>query len=217
MMPFRRAPPPVFWSGREGAWLERVSAGTDAQCEPLYWQHGSRFLAEWFHGEVRAREPGATAVRLCAYCDGELGTVSPQTIDHFFPRGAFPVLALCWDNLYPACHSCNSTHKRTRWSCHALRPDLDPIEKLFDFDPLDGRLLPALEEPRRIRARVRLTSRLFGLNTAERCTARLLVLRNLKNAWALADHELVRHYRQQGPYRIVVEHFVRSLECVKQR
>lgn len=118
---------------------------------------------------------------------------SPETIDHFIPEHAAPKLGLWWSNLYPACSFCNNTAKRTKWSCHMLRPDVDLLPRegeadveaflrFFDFDPEDGRLSPAPDTDPVTRARVRLTIGIFHLNEPTRCLARRNRWRDLLNA-----------------------------------
>jgi len=199
----KRQPEPPFWAEREARFL-----GTNLPAKRALhdWQKDRRSLAAWFHDLVRpASEP-----HLCAYCDGELGTTSSETIDHFIPEHAERALGLCWTNLFPSCQACNSKFKGTSWSCWLLRPDADPVEEWLDCDPEDGRLFPRPELDRRTKARVRLTIRVFGLNAAERRFARVKHLRMLRAILQSPDRAMIGEYASQGPYRLVARRLIEA-------
>jgi uncharacterized protein (TIGR02646 family) len=188
------------------AWL-----ASERTADPLARQHERKTLAQWFH--ELARKPGEPRGH-CAYCEGSLEETSPATVDHSYPRREFDCLALTWTNLFPCCAYCNSTYKRTQWSCRLVRPDVDPVDDLFDFDEQTGQLLPNAGASHRDQARVRLTIRVFGLNTAERCRARLTIWRSLRAARKHPpDSEDIERYAKEGPYRLVGWRFLKSLEA----
>jgi len=198
MKALARQPEPEFWGDYERSWLHETHRPS---VDPLQWVRKKRTLAKWFHRLVRPKgEP-----RQCAYCDGPLAIESPETIDHFIPKEASRALRMSWPNLYPACSVCNSSFKKNQWSCARVRPDVDPVEQWFDFDPTNGRLSPAPELDRRTRWRVRVTIRVFGLNATERCTARKAHLRNLENALRCNDIETLMSLRERGPYRFIAK------------
>ena len=190
-----RAQQPGFWAEIERDFL----ASGDKKAS--YFFHSrrreNRTIAQHFHDCVHA----GGRLDLCAYCDGPLGETSPPAIDHFIPESVSRDLALWWNNLYPACTSCNSSHKRDQWACWLLRPDVDPVEKMIDFDPETGALMPAIDFDRKERARVRLTLRVLGLNTNARRAARKRALRLLRSA-SEAD---IEESRKIGPYRMVAD------------
>jgi hypothetical protein len=130
---------------------------------------------------------------------------------------------LSWANLYPACYSCNTLHKRTQWSCHLLRPDADLVspeedrsfvavfKKWFDFEPMTGALSPAPDAPRSVRARVRLTIRVLGLNERTRCDARRNRWQDLRNAVKHPSDDLrLEEMARLGPYRFVAIYFLEA-------
>jgi uncharacterized protein (TIGR02646 family) len=204
MTPFRRGQEPAFWQAKEHAWLASNFSG-----DPLRWQHLTRTLSSWFHELARA--PDEPPER-CAYCDGPLGEQGRQTVDHFLPQSVFPTYALQWINLFPDCDECNSTYKRNRWACWLIRPDFDPVEQLFEFDPVTGRVEPHAKASRRDRARVRATIDVLGLNRASLCTGRRKLVRDLRNAVYAEDYALVTDTARFGPYRFVGERFLQSLQ-----
>lgn len=89
-----------------------------------------------------------------------------------------------------------------------MRPDLDPVEAWFDFEPETGRLVPAPDLEPTTRSRVRLTIRIFGLNTKERCTSRQQFFRVLDRALRTRDVEYLTEALQQAPYRYIVRKFL---------
>jgi hypothetical protein len=87
---FDRQPPPAFWIDRVCRWVDLFAKGEEPAGNNLHdWSEQKRTLAEWFHDTVRPAGEGA----LCAYCDGLLGTQSPETIDHWIPRETCLALA----------------------------------------------------------------------------------------------------------------------------
>lgn len=211
MTPFRRRLAPDFWREHEARWRQR-GAVLSARAALHGWRQGGESLARAFHRTVRVEGDPL----LCAYCDGELGLTSGETIDHFLPEslcralGLFE-LGLSWTNLFPACTACNSTFKRDRWSCLLLRPDVDPVSACFAFRPRTGEVYAAPEFDRVTRVRVTKTIHVFGLNTEVRRYARLRLLRDLVNAHACGDHERVAEMAEQGPYRFVARHFLETI------
>jgi uncharacterized protein (TIGR02646 family) len=207
--PFIRLPAPEFWAAKEKPWL---SGKVDwSRVDPLAWENDNRPLRELFHRHCRPESEPA----LCAYCDGDLKATSGDTIDHFLPKGEFPELWLSWNNLFPACHLCNSKYKRDQWSCALVRPDTDPVDVWFDVDLETGVLRPGpgVDDPI-IRARVRLTIIVLHLNSTERCKARRDVVRACRNAWKREagtrehDRPTVHDRVVQGPYRFVARRFL---------
>jgi uncharacterized protein (TIGR02646 family) len=212
MRRFERQPPPDFWAGRVALWLDMLSQpgaeALSAKVKLQQWQVKSRKLSRWFLDTVRA----AGEPRLCAYCDGTLIQQSPETIDHFVPEHRCPQAGLTWDNLYPACTSCNSSYKGTRWSWHLVRPDIHPVEQWFDLDPESGelRVAPEFQRQAEVRRRVNRTIRVFNLNEPTRCKGRRDVIRNVSNALMSHDRAYVNDLKQQGPYRFVIELVLRT-------
>jgi uncharacterized protein (TIGR02646 family) len=205
---FRRRPAPGFWKKKEAEWLARTPRST----EPLRdLKHEKRVLAAWFHDECRQERD----VRLCAYCDGSLTTASQETIDHYYPVHVAQLLALNWENLYPACNRCNTTNKGTKYSCGLLRPDVDPVEELIDFDLKTGRLRAAPGVSNNDRVRVLLTCEVLGLNAADRCSARLRVVQNVFNAKKPPpDNEYLDAMVNRYEYRFVARRALLALADV---
>ena len=61
---------------------------------------------------------------LCCYCEGRIGDVSFDHIEHRKPKSKFPKDTFNWDNLHLACQQCN-TAKGNKWTGTA--PILDAV------------------------------------------------------------------------------------------
>lgn len=212
MTPFRRQPEPEFWTAKEEQWLALGPSWGDR--DPLNkWFHARRTLGAWFRDLSRAPEDP----RMCAYCDGSLMEQSRETIDHFLPRHEFPELTLSWWNLFPACDRCNSAYKKARWSCRLVRPDTDPVDTYFDLDETSGWLRPSARLDWSTRVNVRMTIHVFRLNDSHRCTGRLRVLKEMRNAWkrdaATQDRDVLtlKERAERGPYRFVARRFLEAI------
>ena len=82
--------------------------------------------------------------RKCAYCESRLGTVGPEEVEHYRPKGGIAErrehpgyywLAYAWDNLYPACTYCNQK-RRDRPSWH--EPATGPVAGKATLFPLEN-------------------------------------------------------------------------------
>lgn len=78
----------------------------------------------------------------CAFCEAP----SPATIDHFWPKMAYPPRMFCWTNLLAACRDCNA-EKRAQFlidqagDALLLDPTQDEPLKHFRWDRLTGKCL----------------------------------------------------------------------------
>jgi 5-methylcytosine-specific restriction endonuclease McrA len=192
-----RQDPPAFWIDRVCRWVDLLESGEDPSGNKLHdWSVQKRTLAEWFHDTVRPPGEGA----FCAYCDGLLGTQSPETIDHWVPRETCLALALWWGNLFPACAGCQSA-KGTRWSPSWLRPDVDPVEAWIACDLATGRLGPADGvNDEALRVRIAQTIDGLGLNRPALVRERWRILRTLYSSVSI---EGLLDRAAEGPYRFL--------------
>jgi len=87
--------------------------------------HGDRVR---FHRDVyiAAYEEKNDDVRVCPYCDGDLG--SPE-VDHFYPKSKFPQLSCHPLNLIPVCSTCNSRSNKGE----KIPLDLDATDPTHDW------------------------------------------------------------------------------------
>jgi uncharacterized protein (TIGR02646 family) len=188
---FDRLPAPAFWNFREEAWWKRFTQdncsleGAD-QSSPLHsWREQKKTLAAHFLEQV------SNVRGLCAFCDGELGSQSPPTIEHFIPKHRCPAaLTLAWWNLFPACYACN-TSKGKQWDAALLRPDLDPVEDWIEFEPVSGELraTPGLRKLQY--ERVITTIELYGLNRLALCRSRQLAVRHIAKGSEVPNYRFI--------------------------
>ena len=105
----------------------------------------------------------------CSYCDGfPMGVLTERTIDHFFPRSRFPERAFAWDNLFLACHRCQS-RKGQEHDPLLLKPDVRTyrFEKFFIYCTVTGELQPNPSVRPKDQKRARASIALLGLNSPE--------------------------------------------------
>ncbi len=197
MKAFARLAPPPFWIDRVCRFVDLLASGAEPAGNKLHdWSEGHRSLARWFHETVRPASERA----FCAYCDGLLGTQSPETIDHWIPQERCPALALWWGNLFPACYGCQKA-KGTPWSVSWLRPDLDDVEALIDCNLATGRLEPSTSvTDEELRRRIADTIDGLGLNRPGLVRERARLLRDLYQEGSM-DRLLDR--AAEGPYRFL--------------
>ncbi|MDE7340664.1 MAG: hypothetical protein K2N80_08895 [Lachnospiraceae bacterium] len=83
----------------------------------------------------------ALGLKVCPYCDRNYINVvyrdmdkaerRTDQLDHFFPKGKYPMLAMCFYNLIPVCASCNLLKRESEIS---MNPYEDGIEEQLYFD-----------------------------------------------------------------------------------
>jgi len=77
-----------------------------------------RVSYDQFVREFRAAhrlDPHPDAREVCVLCGGPL---TIPAVDHWLAKGAFPLLAVCADNLLPICGECNSTQNKGQNDVH---------------------------------------------------------------------------------------------------
>lgn len=110
----------------------------------------------------------------CAFCDGQLGTESRETVEHFRPKGVFPDQAFEWSNLFPCCDVCQSA-KLEKFDPALLKPDESSYASghyfLANYKTGQLDILPSAAAADQQRAEISIE--LYGLNLAARNKARL--------------------------------------------
>lgn len=85
------------------------------------------------------------SVRFCPYCNAdalyafnkqEKSNSVKSALDHFFPKGKYPFLALSLYNLIPACFRCNSQMKGSNDAIGLANPYIEDIHRNVVFFPL---------------------------------------------------------------------------------
>ncbi len=109
----------------------------------------------------------------CAFCDGQIGTESRETVEHFRPKSRFPGFAYQWDNLFPCCDMCQS-QKLEQFDDGLLKPDDDDFAfmRYFVVNFKTGEIEPSPHADEQLQDRAKITIRMYGLNLPARNSAR---------------------------------------------
>ena len=100
------------------------------------------------------------SVRFCPYCNAdalyafnkqEKSNSVKSALDHFFPKGKYPFLALSLYNLIPACFRCNSQMKGSNDAIGLANPYIEDIHRNVVFFPLFDKPSPSLAGPCRMK------------------------------------------------------------------
>lgn len=82
-------------------------------------------------------------VNVCPYCNRNYIYSSGKThtcqLDHYYPKGKYPILAVSFYNLIPVCASCNLSKKETNFEFYPhTETDVDELLKFsFEFEGLN--------------------------------------------------------------------------------
>jgi len=109
----------------------------------------------------------------CAFCDGQIGTESRETVEHFRPKSQFPGFAYQWDNLFPCCDMCQS-QKREQFDDGLLKPDAADFAfmRYFVVNFKTGEIEPSPHADEQLQYQAKITIRIYGLNLPARNNAR---------------------------------------------
>ncbi|SFM78770.1 HNH endonuclease [Rugamonas rubra] len=121
---------------------EKAAFLTDAKLVFDYATFSAKNSATWNAYKLCAK----ARYSICPYCQqsfsftvqkpkGKGGAFRP-TLDHYYPKGKYPYLALSLYNLVPSCYSCNSSLKTTKdfYTKKHLHPLSDTEEIKFSWD-----------------------------------------------------------------------------------
>jgi uncharacterized protein (TIGR02646 family) len=78
----------------------------------------------------------------CTFCDGHpIGDTSKETIEHYYPKGEYPLKSYDWDNLFYCCDKCQSEANKKPFQ-ETLKPDNSTyqFDDYFYFDLGSGEL-----------------------------------------------------------------------------
>ena len=112
----------------------------DAKMVLDYGKFCVRTLSPWSAYKLCAK----ARYSICPYCQQSFsftvqklkGGAFRPTLDHYYPKGKYPYLALSLHNLVPSCYSCNSSLKTTKdfYKKRYLHPFSDAEEISFTWD-----------------------------------------------------------------------------------
>jgi len=179
MRPFKRGTTPRILKERgeewAKAWERRQKAGGEFFWPSVDGQKVNRAILPALEEQTQSH---------CSFCDAyPVSPPSLETIEHFRPKGRFPLEAFTWENLYYCCDFCQN-HKRDKVDEERLllRPD-DPayrFDDYFSWNFLSGELLPNPNATPENRGRAQVTIDTYGLNSGhpgQRCEERDKVAR----------------------------------------
>jgi uncharacterized protein (TIGR02646 family) len=134
--------------------------------------HSFRWRSDVCYRQLRQRLREMTQTH-CAFCDGQLGTESRETVEHFQPKSTHPELAYTWNNLFPCCDMCQSS-KREDFDPALLKPDTPDYDfsNYFVANYKTGELEPSPHAEEQDKVRSMVTIKLYGLNLPARKAAR---------------------------------------------
>lgn len=171
MIGLRHAPTPQILIENAADWMVEYVAWRDAR-------QGSE-PRRYSHDEIRETLRGETAGK-CAYCEGFVGDVSFDHVEHILPKSRHPHLVCEWTNLTVACQRCNVNKGDFEDdTCALLNPYVDDPEAEISFG---GPMALA-----RGGARARMTISRLGLNRKDLVFSRTQVLQRISDLLALIE------------------------------
>ena len=144
----------------------------------------------------------------CAYCENLLLETFP--VEHFLSKSESREHAFQWENLFPACHDCNSKKGSRSPEKEIIRPDREPdSEDYFDVN-VKGQLVPhsKIADDAFAEERVRLTIEFFGLNRGALCRIRNTVMDDVRR---YKKKSLGNFLDPTRPFKLVIRKTLRDI------
>lgn len=120
---------------------ENKKAMKSAYFKKIYENHFSRIMLDKPDEYSAAVMVRMLDIRVCPYCDRNYinniireidgKDIRGSQLDHFFSKGKYPMLAMCFYNLIPVCGNCNL---RKHEKAFAMNPYEEDIERQTFFD-----------------------------------------------------------------------------------
>ncbi len=150
----------------------------------------------------------------CSFCDGyPIAHISKETIEHYFPKGEYPLKSFDWDNLFYCCDKCQSEANKRKFQ-ETLKPDSSTykFEDYFYFDLGSGELkiLENLEKDN-LESFKKANAFLirYGINNnPKRNSARKSVYKDIHNYFSAKHITGDERQRDDFMYRYVYDHYV---------
>lgn len=152
----------------------------------------------------------------CTFCDGfPVAHISKETIEHYYPKGEYPLKSFDWDNLFYCCDKCQSEANKIKLFIETLKPDTTTYKfsNYFYFDLGSGEInvlenletenLEAFEKANAFLIR-------YGINSDIRKTLRKTIYQDIQNHFAAKT--ITDDFRQRDDfmYRYVYDHCVKN-------
>ncbi|MBD1393828.1 HNH endonuclease family protein [Mucilaginibacter glaciei] len=161
----RAAKPPIL-SKKEAVWVAAINGALLKPRTPTVKLELDKAINKYQHNKIK----DALVLMFhgkCAYCESYIINVDYGDIEHFKPKGKFPLEAVVWENLLLACAKCNGAgQKGDEWPLLAdggllINPCTENPADFFEFE-FDVLTDIALVNPKNVRGET--SEKIFGLN-----------------------------------------------------
>ncbi len=147
----------------------------------------------------------------CSFCDGfPIGETVEPPIEHYHPKGDFPLQAYQWENLFYCCTDCNSEANRHKVFEFTLKPDEADYEfkSYFYFDLESGELLVyehlERDKPEEYKRANSFLKR-YGINSPKRKEIRKGLFNDVKNYFQNPYNPTDSRERKLWKYRYIYD------------
>ena len=193
-----RSEPPPLLVAKQKAWTDRWIRSRDMKKS---W--ATRAASKLLKNALTIMTHGK-----CAYCENLLLETFP--VEHFLSKSEFHEHAFQWENLFPACHDCNSKKGIRSPGKEIIRPDQEPDpEDFFDVN-VKGQLVANsnIAGDAAAKERVQLTIEFFSLNRGTLCHLRTVV----KDDMQRFNKKSLRNFLDpKRPFKLVVRKTLRDI------
>ncbi|MGN0493616.1 MAG: hypothetical protein ACI4F7_08220 [Acutalibacteraceae bacterium] len=127
-------------------WVEKCPEKLQfTQFRDIYNRYFSNGADKFVDGDYNAYKfLDSLGIAVCPYCDDEyIDTVvikgkkkRTSEIDHFFPKGKYPALAMCFYNLVPSGQNCNGLKKENELGANPYEDDIESLTYLYPDIPV---------------------------------------------------------------------------------
>ncbi|MEO0041457.1 MAG: hypothetical protein RL329_905 [Bacteroidota bacterium] len=149
----------------------------------------------------------------CSFCDTyPVGDKSKETIEHYYPKSDYPLLAYDWNNLFYCCDRCQSEANKTAFTATLKPDDLDyQFSNYFYFDLQSGeiKVFEDLERTNLIDFE-KATNFLkrYGINHPKRNSARIALYKDIRNHFIAKKITGDERIRDDFMYRYVYDFYL---------
>jgi hypothetical protein len=149
----------------------------------------------------------------CSFCDAfPVAHISKETIEHYFPKGEFPLKSYDWVNLFYCCDKCQSEANKTLFQ-ETLKPDnlSYQFSDYFYFDLGSGELKVfenlETDNPEAFAKANAFLVRYGISNNPKRNKARIALYKDIQNHFTAKKITVDERQRDDFMYRYVYDHY----------
>jgi uncharacterized protein (TIGR02646 family) len=150
----------------------------------------------------------------CTFCDAfPVAHISKETIEHYFPKGEYPLKSYDWDNLFYCCDKCQSEANKINF-IETLKPDTSTytFSDYFYFDLGSGELKVLenlkMTNPTAFENATAFLIRYGISNNPKRNRARITLFKEIQNHFAAKSITDDIRKRDDFMYRYVYDYYV---------